>query len=62
LPDDVAELKQFNPIPKTLQEKDVDIDHCIFDGFLRNENRVYVTITGGCPFEDTFEVHFVMFG
>ena len=31
-------------------------DHCIFTGFLRNEPTSYVALSGGCPFEDTFEV------
>jgi hypothetical protein len=32
------------------------IDSCIFSGFLRNESDVAVTITGGCPFQNSFEV------
>jgi hypothetical protein len=52
----VAELKEFNPIPRRPHENAADVDRCIFDGFLRNEDRVYVTVTGGCPFENTFEV------
>ena len=53
---DVAILKQINPIPRRPNEKEEDIDRCIFDGFLKNEDKVYVTLTGGCPFEDTFQV------
>ncbi len=54
---DVAILKSFNPIPKGKNEREEDIDNCIFDGFLRDEEKVYVTLTGGCPFEDTFDVN-----
>ena len=53
---DVAVLKQINPIARRPHEKEEDIDQCIFDGFLKNEDKVYVTLTGGCPFEDTFQV------
>jgi len=54
---DVAILKRFNPIPEGKNEREEDIDNCIFDGFLRDEDKVYVTLTGGCPFEDTFDVN-----
>jgi hypothetical protein len=30
--------------------------NCIFDGFLQRESQVYVTITGGCSFHNSFEV------
>ena len=55
-PNDVAILKQFNPIAKSLNEREEDVDNCIFDGFLKNEEKVYVTLTGGCPFEESFDV------
>ena len=55
-PNDVAILRQFNPIAKSLNEKEEDIDNCIFDGFFENEEKVYVTLTGGCPFEESFDV------
>ena len=55
-PDDVAVLKHVNPIPKPPKELEKNIDKCIFGGFLRMESNVYVTLTGGCPFEDHFEV------
>ena len=53
---DAALLKRFNPIPKRSHEDERNIDGCIFEGFLRKESDVYVTITGGCPFSDNFEV------
>jgi hypothetical protein len=37
-------------------ESDESVDDCIFTGFLRNESNVAVTLTGGCPFDNTFEV------
>ena len=55
-PDDVALLKRFNPIARGANEKEEDIDKCIFNGYLQHESNVYVTMTGGCPFEDSFEV------
>ena len=55
-PDDVAVLKQFNPIPKQANELEENIDKCIFKGFLRDEPKVYVTLTGGCPFDNKFDV------
>ncbi len=57
-PDDVAVLKQINPIPRQPKEREENIDNCIFGGFLQMETTVYVTLTGGCPFEDNFEVKF----
>jgi hypothetical protein len=33
-----------------------NIDKCIFNGFLRDEPMVYVTLTGGCPFDNKFDV------
>jgi hypothetical protein len=32
-------------------------DDCIYHGYLQQEPKVYVTMTGGCPFEDSFEVN-----
>jgi len=40
-PNDVAVLTQFNPI---------------FNGHLRDEDKVHVTLTGGCPFDKNFDV------
>jgi len=57
-PDDVAVLKQINPIPRQPKEREENIDNCIFGGFLQMETTVYVTLTGGCPFEDNFEIQF----
>ena len=55
-PDDIAMLKRFNPIPKQANEPEASIDSCIFRGNLLLESEVSVVLTGGCPFEDTFEV------
>ena len=55
-PDDVAILKQFNPIPMQAHEREEDIDNCIFNGHLRDEPNVHVTLTGGCPFDKNFDV------
>jgi hypothetical protein len=54
--DDFAVLKYFNPIPLTAGETVDEIEDCIFNGFLRDEANVYVTLTGGCPGSYTFEV------
>ena len=59
-PDDIALLKYDNPIPKGADEDEDSIDKCIFGGYLLRESDVYVTLTGGCPFEDTFEVRFLV--
>ena len=53
---DVAILKQFNPIAKQVNESEDNIDKCIFNGFLRDDPKVYVTLTGGCPFDSSFDV------
>ena len=56
---DFAVLKRFNPFPKTDRELEEDIDNCIFNGHLLYEKDVYVALTGGCPYDDHFEVfHF----
>lgn len=55
---DVAILMPANPIPKQADEREEDVDRCIFSGFLRDEPDSLVTLTGGCPFEDSFEVSF----
>ena len=55
-PNDVAILKQFNPIPRQRDEREEDIDKCIFNGHLRDESTVHVTLTGGCPFDKNFDV------
>ncbi len=55
---DSALLNKFNPFQAKHNET---VDDCIFTGHLRDE-RVAVTLTGGCPFSDTFEVrYFVRF-
>ena len=55
-PNDAAILKQLNPIPRQPTESEDKIDLCIFGGFLRDESAVYVVLTRGCPFENSFEV------
>jgi hypothetical protein len=37
-----------------------DMD-CILEGFLRDESDVFVTLTGGCPFSNSFEVSLLYF-
>ena len=51
--DDVALLERYNPIPSASGE---NVDPCIFGGWLKNEPRVRVAVSGGCPYSDTFEV------
>jgi hypothetical protein len=46
---------RYNPF----QEESNDKDICIFNGFLRDEPDVYVTMSGGCPFSNSFEVLFL---
>ena len=53
--DDTAILQRFNPIPVGPTERDIDVDNCIFHGYLENEINVYVTVTG-CPETNTYEV------
>jgi hypothetical protein len=35
-----------------------EVDQCIFKGFLRNDPSSEVTMAGGCPGEDSFDVRF----
>ena len=37
-------------------DEEDDDDQCIFKGFLRDEPEAGVTLTGGCPFQNSFEV------
>ena len=60
-PNDVAILKSYNPIPKQALELEENVDKCIFNGHLRDESNVYVTLTGGCPFENNFDVSIRLF-
>ena len=53
--DDVAHLRQFNPIPLAPHERSEDLDSCIFHGYLEFEKDVYITVTG-CPESDKFLV------
>jgi len=52
---DFIHLRHFNPIPLQPHERKEDVDLCIFEGHLENEPDVYAVLTGGCPFEDTFQ-------
>ncbi len=56
---DYIHLKHFIPIPKQPDERNEDVDPCIFEGYLENEPEVYAVLTGGCPMEDSFEVFFL---
>ena len=56
--EDYAVLQRYNPIPQGRDEREQDIDQCIFDGYLLNEKDVYVTVTG-CPNTDNFGVKIV---
>jgi len=53
---DYAILEPYNPIPKRAYERAEDVDKCIFQGKLKNEPDVHVTVTGGCPRDEMFEV------
>ena len=55
-PEDVVNFQKFNPFVRQAEEKEGNIDECIFTGHLRDEPDVYVTLTGGCPFDNTFDV------
>lgn len=52
---DLAVLKTFNPIPLQTFERQEDVDACIYDGYLVNEENVYVTVTG-CAQTNNFNV------
>ena len=54
--DDFAVLKHFDIIPVGRNEDPATKDNCIYDGYLTNEKNVYVTLTGGCAYSDSFEV------
>ena len=55
--EDVAVLKRYNPIAVGPNEREEDVDQCIFDGYLSEEKDVYVTVTG-CPSTGNFDVTF----
>ena len=54
--EDKAILTSHSPIPLRQDETEFDLDFCIFKGHLKNEANVFVTLTGGCPFDDSFDV------
>jgi hypothetical protein len=56
--EDVAVLIRYNPIPIEKDEFRSEVDQCIFKGFLRNDPSSEVTMAGGCPGEDSFDVRF----
>jgi len=53
-PDDFAVLRRYNPIPQGKLEREEEIDACIFDGFLQNEEGSSITVTG-CPYTDNLQ-------
>jgi hypothetical protein len=53
---DLAILKKTNPIPLGRDEREEDVDNCIYDGFMKNEKSAYFTLTG-CANSDNFEVN-----
>jgi hypothetical protein len=48
-------LRRYNPIPAGPNERAEDIDSCIYDGYLKDESDVYVTVTG-CASSNNFQV------
>ena len=50
-------LTRYNPIPLGEFETEADVDQCIFNGHLKSDSEAYATLTGGCPFQDSFEVN-----
>jgi len=56
---DYAHFKRFFKAPspnETEGGKTRMLDNCIFHGNLEFESDVYVTLTSGCPYENSFEV------
>ena len=53
--EDFAVLKSYNPIPVGRDEREEDVDNCIYNGYLMNEQDVYVTMAG-CVDSNTFQV------
>jgi len=51
---DFADLKQYNPIPVGPNERAESVDPCIFNGYLKEESNVYITLAG-CPFTNNFQ-------
>ena len=58
--DDFAVLKHFDIIPVGRNQDPAKKDNCIYDGYLTNEKEVYVTLTGGCAYSDSFDVRTVI--
>jgi len=56
---DFANLKQYNPIPVGPNERAESVDPCIFNGYLKEESNVYITLTG-CPFTNTFQANTII--
>jgi hypothetical protein len=56
--DDFAVLRPYNPIPFGRNEPASSRSKCIYDGYLTNEENVYVTVTGGCAGSKSFRVSF----
>jgi len=53
---DYVALEPFNPVPLVANEREEDVDSCIFKGHLMNEPGSSIVMTGGCPYSMTFEV------
>jgi hypothetical protein len=51
-----ARLRPFNPFASKSLPDSLEVDHCTFEGHLENDPDSYVTVTEGCPGEDSFEV------
>jgi len=51
--DDFAVLEPFGANSRQFE---TDPKNCIFSGYLLEDSNVSVTIAGGCPFDDSFEV------
>ena len=54
--DDGSDIDENHDDDDSDEEDDDDDDQCIFKGFLRDEPEAGVTLTGGCPFQNSFEV------
>jgi hypothetical protein len=54
---DFAHLRSYNPIPVGPNERAEDVDPCIFNGYLVEENNVHITLAG-CPLTNNFQVIF----
>ena len=44
---------------KVDESRSLEVDPCIFKGFLRNDLEAVVSVTGGCPGSSSFDVSFL---